>query len=177
MYSTNAKYFSVFIVVTRYTLLQGFAIQVLRIVNCANFLKYVLRVQILSRIPHLCVFGWMTLLFSRWCNYIVLSEISGGCKSRIRRHTRPYAHAIWHAMVQRRASSRHDGASSLDLRLSRCSHMPAVSAGTVAVTGGAGYLGSHCVVRLLAGGYSVKACVRDAANGKGFGPAHHSRVP
>eukprot|EP01052_Picozoa_sp_SAG31_P034607 SAG31_NODE_4067_length_3622_cov_17.161510_5_plen_135_part_00 len=42
--------------------------------------------------------------------------------------------------------------------------MPAVASGCVAVTGAAGFVGSHCVVRLLKGGYSVKACVRDATN-------------
>ena len=40
--------------------------------------------------------------------------------------------------------------------------MPAVTSGTVAVTGANGFIGSHVIAKLLADGYSVRAVVRDA---------------
>ena len=36
--------------------------------------------------------------------------------------------------------------------------------GPVAVTGSAGYIGAHIVKNLVEHGYTVRACVRDAAN-------------
>ena len=32
---------------------------------------------------------------------------------------------------------------------------------TVLVTGGSGFIGSHCIIQLAAAGYNVKATVRD----------------
>ena len=32
---------------------------------------------------------------------------------------------------------------------------------TVLVTGGSGFIGSHCIIKLAAAGYNVKATVRD----------------
>ena len=36
--------------------------------------------------------------------------------------------------------------------------------GPVAVTGSAGYIGSHIVLNLVKHGYRVRACVRDTSN-------------
>jgi nucleoside-diphosphate-sugar epimerase len=38
------------------------------------------------------------------------------------------------------------------------------SDGPVAVTGGSGYIGSHCIIKLMQRGYKVRACLRDTKN-------------
>ena len=50
------------------------------------------------------------------------------------------------------------------------SHISGPGDGPVAVTGSAGYIGSHIVLNLVQHGYAVRACVRDA--GKLSNTAH-----